>query len=222
MKGCSPDLHLCLQECVEAHSNSVVNSVADFMETSVRKRRRDRQRKKSFEEPKEERGAKVQNQQTRQPHICSVCLATIMGYRSWKQHIRRCGTPRTSHFVVPVPEASQVRRVAHNMLLDEMVFASEAGAGVAVASGGPTLVEDTPAEVMGVMLAGGGNATLDEVNPAYGLWVRGERQRERRLEPEVLEERVWGGGVKEFGNAQGGGWHAGRGRLRKGIFASSY
>ena len=155
MEGCRPASHLCLQECVEAHSYSVVNSVADFMETSIRKRRRDRQRKKSSDGPKEEEGAKVRNQQTRQPYICSMCLATIMGYKSWKQHIRRCGAPRTSHFVVPVPEASQVRRVAHNTLLDEMVFAPEAGAGVAVASGGPALVEDTPAEVMGVMLAGG-------------------------------------------------------------------
>ena len=72
-----------------------------------------------------------------------------------------------------------------------MVYAPELEAETMITSGGPTLVENAPVEVMGGVVTGGETPTLDEVSPVYGLWVMGERQSERRLDLEGSEEPDW-------------------------------
>ena len=186
VERCTASVKSDLPEWGNAHSEFNIDVVADSMESERRKpgRRRNlrsRRGPKAMDGPGEENLPKVRGQQPKQPYECASCLATIMGYRPWKLHIRRCAARMAALQAAScsVPEVCPVWSVMSDRVEEAMVFAPEVGVEVTFTLGGSARVEDIPEEAMGMMVVDEGTPVLDEVSPEYGLWGRGERQWQR-------------------------------------------
>ena len=104
------------------------NMEAEGLKPGARRRRRVRRGPGALNGPGTAEGPRGQGQQPKSEYICITCAATIIGYKAWKQHSRRCAArvAASQPWMHAAPEVHPVWLVRSAQQMEPaMIFAPE-------------------------------------------------------------------------------------------------